>query len=536
MSILKNKVFILYLFITIAFFGLLIKLEYATDTYAVFNFDKEAVYMQYAMSGRFITGAFLKFFKIINISEKLMYLFSFMLAIICTIFSQYILYKIIEKNVQSKVLKIIIPTLIIINPFSIELFLFIEKGFMWLGILACVLALMNLQKYFENCKSNNLVNDNKTEKIKRMSHKNIGSKRYLFYSLILMLIANCLYQGVVGIFLSVTLVFILKYSKNIRKVASPHMQVTSQPHESKKLKLVASEKSSDAIKEFIINNAIAGFIYAIPALINFIFVKIEFKESRINGQIIILDSLEKIWQNTCNMFKTMYGILPKYTFILLILFTFAVFCSKIWKEEKKLLPILKFIYIIVGITFIAIAPQILQPTNLIWFAPRSTYSFASMYGILTLYLAMDYELKGISKYTIIILSIMLLTFQAQKFINIEKDRYLLNNNDKKITMQIAEHIKAYEETTGNTVTELSWYEDEKPNYTYNGIFATSDMNVKSYSSDWSTVEILKYFLKRDIKLVKKDTNLTKEFKNKNWDEFDEEQIVFENNKLHLCNY
>ena len=43
-------------------------------------------------------------------------------------------------------------------------------------------------------------------------------------------------------------------------------------------------------------------------------------------------------------------------------------------------------------------------------------------------------------------------------------------------------------------------------------------------------------LKRDIKLVKKDTNLTKEFKNKNWDEFDEEQIVFENNKLHLCNY
>ena len=518
---------------------MLIKLEYATDTYAVFNFDKEAVYMQYAMSGRFITGAFLKFFKIINISEKLMYLFSFILAIICTIFSQYILHKIIEKNVQSKVLKIIIPTLIIINPFSIELFLFIEKGFMWLGILACVLALMNLQKYFENCKSNRLVNVNKTEKIKRMSHKNIGSKRYLFYSLILMFIANCLYQGVVGIFLSVALVFILKYSKNIRKVASLHVQVASPPHESKKLNLVASEKSSDfsyAIKEFIANNFIAGSIYAIPALINFLFVKIKFKESRINGQIVILDSLEKIWRNTINMFKTMYGILPKYTFILLILFTFAVFCSKIWKEEKKLLPILKFIYIIVGITFIAIAPQILQPTNLIWFGPRSTYSFASMYGILTLYLAMNYELKGISKFAIIILSIMLLTFQAQKFINIEKDRYLLNKNDQKNTMQIAEQIKSYEETTGNIITELSWYEDEKPNYTYNGIFATSDMNVKSYSSDWSTVEILKYFLKRDIKLVKKDTNLTKEFKNKNWDEFDEEQIVFEDNKMNFCNY
>ena len=93
--------------------------------------------------------------------------------------------------------------------------------------------------------------------------------------------------------MSVALVYILKYSKNIRKVASPHVQVDSQPHESKKLNLVAPEKSDDfsytirkvasphvqvasekssdfsyAIKEFIVNNIIAGSIYAIPALIN----------------------------------------------------------------------------------------------------------------------------------------------------------------------------------------------------------------------------------------------------------------------------
>ena len=33
--------------------------------------------------------------------------------------------------------------------------------------------------------------------------------------------------------------------KSIRKVASPHVQVASQPHESKKLNLVAPEKSCD---------------------------------------------------------------------------------------------------------------------------------------------------------------------------------------------------------------------------------------------------------------------------------------------------
>ena len=66
MKILK-KIFIFYIFITALFFGVLIKFEFATDTYAVFNFNKEEVFMQYAMSGRFITGFIFKILKSINI-------------------------------------------------------------------------------------------------------------------------------------------------------------------------------------------------------------------------------------------------------------------------------------------------------------------------------------------------------------------------------------------------------------------------------------------------------------------------------------
>jgi len=486
---LKKKAFIIYFFVTVFFFGMLIKLEYATDTYAVFNFDKEAVYMQYAMSGRFITGTFLKIFKMIKISEHTMYYLSYILAMFGTIFSQFVLYLIIEKDIKSKLLKIIIPTLIIINPFSIELFLFIEKGFMWLGILACVLALRNLQRYF---------------KIKDLSQQSKGDKRYLLYSLIFMFVANCLYQGVVGIFLSIALVYILKYSKNL--------------------------------KSFITNNVIAGVIYVLPALFNYLVVKIRFKDSRLNGQIIFLKSIEKIWYNMINMFKNMFGMLPKYTFILLILFTFVVFCSKICKEKKKLLPILKFLYIIIGVTAIAITPQIIQPTNSIWFVPRTMYCFGALYGILILFLAINCNLEIISRILIVITSIVLIIFQAQKFINIENDRFLINKKDSIVTMQIIEQINNYEKQSKNTITEISWYQDEKPNYTYEGIFATGDMNVKSYSSDWSTVEILKYYTKKNIMLVKKDEKLSADFKRKNWEEFDKSQIVFEKNRMHLCNY
>ena len=52
-----------YTFTTLLFFGMLIKFEFATDTYAVFNFNKEEVFMQYAMSGRFITGFIFKIFN-----------------------------------------------------------------------------------------------------------------------------------------------------------------------------------------------------------------------------------------------------------------------------------------------------------------------------------------------------------------------------------------------------------------------------------------------------------------------------------------
>ena len=479
MKILKKE-FIFYTFITLLFFGILIKLEFATDTYAVFNFNKEEVFMQYAMSGRFITGFIFKILKSINISEKIIYALSYLLAVICAILSQYFLYKIIE-DVKNKTIRILIPTLIIINPFSIELFLFIEKGIMWFGVLMCVFAVKNLIDFFEK-----------------------KQKKYVIYSATWMFIANCSYQGIVGIFVAISLVYILKYSKSF--------------------------------KEFLKNNVIVGNIYAIPAIIDYLLVKILFKSSRINGKINTLESIKIILKNTFTMAVKTYEIIPKYIFILLILFTFTVFCSKIWKEKKKLLSTIKFFYIMLGIIFFAIVPQIVQPTNSIWFVPRTTYCFASMYGILVLYIAMNYDVEKFSKNLILFISIAFVIFQVQKFIKIEKDRYILNNQDEQITMQIIEQINNYETKTGNKIEKVLAYQDEKPNYTYEGIFATGDMNIKCYSTDWSTIEILKYYLKRDLKMAEKDKKIEQDFQKQNWDNFNEKQLIFKENTINICNY
>ena len=72
-----------------------------------------------------------------------------------------------------------------------------------------------------------------------------------------------------------------------------------------------------------------------------------------------------------------------------------------------------------GIIFFAIVPQIIQPTNSIWFVPRATYCFASTYGVLVLFIAMNYDVEEFSKNLILIISFLLVFFQAQKFIQIE---------------------------------------------------------------------------------------------------------------------
>ena len=470
----------IFFIVVIILFGRLYKIEYATDTYQVFNFSEEEVYNQFASSGRFVSAITFKLAKKIGMAEHTIYTISFILAILCMFLSLIKMYRIIKGDINSKVLKILIPILIVSNFFSIELFLFIEKGIMIFGILMCIIGIENAIKFWKS-----------------------SNKKYLFFSLISMFIANCSYQGVVGIFTSVLLVYILKYSKTV--------------------------------KEFIKNNLIVGAIYAVPAIIDYLLVKFLYKQNRLNGKIELIESIKMLSINFLKMLKNMYGLMPKYVFILVILFTFSILCCKICNVDKKRIHILKFIYIFMGISVFAVAPQILQPTSNIWLVPRSTYCFASMYGILILYLSTNYELEKVDINLIFLISIFLLIFQVYEFWLTEKDRYILNKKDYEVTMRIIDKIEKYESETKKRISKIEVYQDSSIKYTYDGLFAVGDMNVKCYANDWSTVAILNYYLNRNLKLDNSQ-DLSNNFKNKDWNEFDDDQIIFYNDTIALCKY
>lgn len=484
-DIFKNKDIWFFSIVTILFFGVLVRVEFATDTYAVCNFSAKALFEQFASSGRFVTAIIGAILKLLNIKNETMYIYSFILAIICMIISQYKLYKIIKIDVKNNILSKIIPILIVLNPFSVELFLFIEKGIMVMAVLMCIFALENIIKSFEEKK-----------------------KKYIIYATIYMFIASCSYQGVVGIFVAISLIYILKYSKSI--------------------------------KEFIINNIVVALVYGIPAIADYILVKILYSSSRINGEIILSKSLEKIYSSTIDMIKSTYALLPKYFFVGLVGIIILILIYKIITEKKlnksKFADLGKIIYILAGTIVVTIAPQLMQSTDQIWFVSRSTYTFASLYGILVLYLFINHQVDNWMKNIVIILSIVLLITQFYKFYIIEIDRYKVNAIDYEITQKICEEMNEYEKKTGNQITKIAIYQDSLPGYTYKGIFATGDTNIKAYSKDWSTIFIINYYSGRNLTSIDIDSKIAEEFNKNNWDNFDKEQLVFEGNTLHLCRY
>lgn len=482
-KILCDKNLYIFSVITILFFGEFCILQYAPDTYSVFTNDLKHTVLHFLSCGRFVTGVASYFtMGILKLENNATYALSYGLAIICTIISLYRLNNLIKKDVKNDIICIIMSTLIIINPFSIELFMYIEKGIMLLSVLLCVLAVEQVDKFFN------------------------GNKKSILWTLIFMIIANCCYQGTVGLFVAISLIYIIKYSKNI--------------------------------KEFILNNIIVAMTYGIPALINFLLVRFIFSNARVNGEIILSESILKMIDGTKNMIVNTYDILPKYIFIIAIIILLGIIvCKAIRKKssnKEKALQIAVAFYLIAGTLFATVAPQILQDTSSIWFVARSSYPMAAIIGILTLYLFMEFDLSNIEKNITIILLIIFFIIQFSNFMIYTIHNYIGNYIDKTISLEINSMIQEYEEETGNKIDSIAIYKDAIPQYVYPGLKASGDMNIKAYSADWCVSRILKLYTNRDFKVINNDTNKKEEFLQKNWDYFSKEQVIFENNVMHLC--
>lgn len=482
----KDKKLYIFLLITIVFFGIFQKLEFATDTYCVFVTATKQYCEHFIISGRFFSALFLAITKILALTNEEKYFISFIIAIVATTFSLYELNDIIEKYIKSEIISILISTLIIINFCSIELFLFLEKGILMLSILFCILAIKCLIKYLD------------------------GNKKSIISTFIFMLLANFSYQGTVGIFIALGSILIVKYTKNI--------------------------------KQFIKYNIVVGLCYAIPALINYGMVKYIFKNSRVSGEHDLILSMKKIMVSTKQIIHETFSILPQNFFlIMLIVFVVINFIVIVISNEKKthkLFYLLGEIYVIFLIYIASVAPQLLQSTDSIGFAPRNMYTFGSIIGIISfMILSYNEENKKILTVILTIFMIIYLIVQYNGFCNIERNRYILNYIDYYNAIQIEDKVEKYEKETGNKIIHVAVYKQNGNSTSYPLLWSSGDINVKATCPDWSRKDYLKYYLNREITEVQCDQEIYKTyFQNKNWTSFNLDQIILIGDTMHMCLY
>ena len=483
-SIMKKKEIYIFLGIMILFFGIFSFVQYAPDTYSVFANELNQSVIHFFSCGRYITGIFTFLIKgIFKFKNETFYYISYGIAIVSTIIAMYKLNKMVEENVKNKYISKLISIITIVNPFTIELFMYIEKGIMMFSVLASVIAVEKMKDYFE------------------------GNKKSIFWALVWMFIANCSYQGTVGVFVALSLILILKYSKDI--------------------------------KSFIKNNIIIALTYAIPAILNLVTIKIFFNNTRMNGKMVLSKTIEKVILGTKTMLVDSYNILPKYFLLFIIVLLIGYCIYKIFSNKNKKekgISFLSLVYLIAGIYLSSVAPQFMQGSESIWFVARSSYPMATIIGIIIMYICMNFDIKDIEKKLISILVMIFLAIQLVNFQRIEIDNYIGNYEDKRIAIEINNEIVEYENKTNNKIDTLKIYQDKEKQYVYPGLRASGDMNIRAFTPNWCVSKILKLYTGRDFKVEPANENIEKEFEKENWNYYVKDQIKFENNIMHLCIY
>lgn len=399
----KDKKFYIFLGIVILFFGLLFKMNYSVDTYLLLSSPRMGYVMEYLSSGRIFTCLFFFILGFIQVPHYIMYLLSYLIAIFLSAVSIYELNKVLDKYVSNRILSSIISIAIIINPFIIELWLFIETGIMMLSILASVEAFKYFDKYLEKY-----------------------DKKYLKKSFIWMLIGLFSYQGTIALFIALSIISIINKKK-----------------------------------DFIKNNFIMLLIYGIPTVINYLFILL-FSRKRVGGGLNLERNIKVIIDSTMQMidgfglyFRGFISIILITSIILVI---YYIFMDKTKSKKNALMGML---YIIFMIYFFTVLPILPQTGERIAVYPRTCYVFLSMIGILFLFINKKSNYKILST-----LLIILLVGEFFTFTRLEINRYKVNELDKEIVLKIEDKVRKYEKENNIKVTKLAIYNLENSSKFY----------------------------------------------------------------------
>lgn len=476
---------LLYFLIVMIFFGTFLKPDFATDTYAYAMGDFSDIVSNFLRCGRIFTAGIYTLLRLAHINICYVNVACFIIAVTSLTFALYILEKLLRKHfLKNRLWSFILPLVILVNPFIIEYFLFIEKGIMCFCILLCTLSAYYYANYLDHRRHSDLL-------------------KVVFLNIF----ATFWYQGVIGLFIVLAT-------------------------------MITALKSKQWL-QFIKDTLLSVGLYAVGPLLNVIVIKLFFADGRTSGGLNIIEAAKMVIGGLGNMFQ-IFGIIPVYVFwgcFALIFITWVCYSAK--HRKLHILYFAQIIYLAAVAFLAAIAPQLALDPSSVWIAPRAVYPFATILGITVVIMAYATPKFLSNNPWKIIVSILILCLglvQFLGFINITHDHYSLAEIDRLRAEKIGALIAEYEQTHHTVITHIATSTDQNKTYSYPGIKTIADSNVSAFSTDWSDVTNLSFWNDRNFIRIEPSSDWQKYCSEHDWQTFDPSQLKFNADTLEICLY
>lgn len=490
----KNKYNILIFIGMLIFSGVIcinfMKPHLALDTYCVYSYSSQELISHFLVSNRIFSALIRWIIQILNIPFYVGLELLTILGILSITSAWFILYKFIinlckkDKNIFFNIAIVTISFLIIFNFCTIEGIVFWESGIICLGILATILAscIFNKNTKFSSLKS-----------------------------FIVLLLASFCYQGAITIYIPLTLAMV-------------------------------AYRKRDNIKNICIQTVKVGIIYIIVMFINLVGTKIfsnifnnEVRKMTILSLTELLKSFTKL---VSDMVIDTFGIGTKYWYILVILVLTIMFLVYVIKNKKSKFYILEYFVILLACIVIPILPMLVTPIENQYIEARMAMSFGSSIGILLLFLVLVLEIQNekVYKYFINLIIVGMVILNCIYYIIASSELLATNYLDRNIAKTIIEEINNYQEETGMTIENIGLCKDKNLRTTYDGIHWLGVLTTRSMGTEWAVLETIELYSGKKYNKVEVPNNYQEIFSQKDWNFYNDEQLVFEGNNLFICIY
>lgn len=472
-----------------------LQMHFSSDTYVLYDLG----YMKYPseyflLDGRLISTIVCYIGGILNLPIPVYIVAMDFLGILFISIAIYMISKILEKIIKpektfTKILLIGASFVLILNQFTLEYLLFPESAVMCLGVLFNVIA------------------------VKIM----VDNPKYKYLKIFLaLLVAVFSYQGLLNMFpVLAILVYIVK-------------QIKEKGETKKKVK----EFFIEMIKLAIIVGILLGLslvaIHVGKTLLDsnqdrMIHLKDEKAVSL--RQETVTEYMDELWN------KTMY-MLPEHIntaiLILSIILLISLKTNKWTFIQYIILVIVSFIMCI-GPMFIfntGICGRVNEPLTMLWGAS------------LIIILAQSLNKKE-GKITNVVYAFIILSFIINNIFIVQNisEHIASNRVEDTIGRTIKYELDKYEKQTGNKVTKFSYVYDKKPQQYATGIKQIGSLTERKLACSWSILQAMNYYCERKFERVKMPTQLyIDKMLDKDYKEFNEDQLVFEKDTVYLLVY